>query len=91
MRIVYFLTKFATATVLFIPTLLLIGLGFSMIYIPINSVFGHIDFYGLYQTDSFIEVTFIYFLAGVIWVGILHGVNYTVALSAKIATRFLCR
>ncbi len=90
-RVTYFLLKVFYSIVLAIPILLLLGLGFSMIYIPIDSVFGHINFYNLYQTDSFIEVIFIYFLAGIAWIGLLHLINLSVLLSSKMAVRFLCR
>ena len=91
LRIAYFTLKIFYSIPLLIPMLLLVGLGFSMIYIPIESVFGHINFYNLYQTDSFIEMIFIYFLASIAWVGLLHLINMSVVLSSKMAVRFLCR
>jgi hypothetical protein len=90
-RLIYFLLKIFYSIVFLIPTLLLLALGFSMVYIPIDSVFGHINFYNLYQTDSFIEVIFIYFMAGIAWIGLLHLVTISVNLSSKMAIRFLCR
>lgn len=91
LRVAYFASKIFYSIVLTIPMSLLLGLSFSMIYIPVDSVFGHINFFNLYQTDSYIEVVFIYFVAIIIWVGFIHLINKSVLLSSKMAKSFLCR
>lgn len=91
LRVAYFSSKVFYSIVLALPMGLFLALSFSMIYIPIDSVFGHINFYNLYQTDSYIEVIFIYFVAIVVWVGIIHLINMSVTLSSKMAKSFLCR
>ncbi len=91
MRVLYFSLKLFYSIILLIPISIFLGIGFSMIYIPIDSVFGRISFYGYYETDSFIEVIFFYFLASIVLIGLLHLVRYSVTLSSKMATRFLCR
>jgi len=91
LRVAYFASKIFYSIVLTIPMGLLLGLSFSMVYIPVDSVFGHINFFNLYQTDSYIEVVFIYFVAIVIWVGFIHLIHKSVLLSSKMAKSFLCR
>ena len=91
LRVGYFFSKIFYSTILALPMAILLGLSFSMIYIPIDSIFGHINFFNLYQTDSYIEVIFIYFVAIIIWVGIIHLINMSVVLSSKVAKSFLCR
>lgn len=91
LRVAYFFSKIFYSLILAIPMAILIALSFSMIYIPIDSIFGHINFFNLFQTDSYIEVIFIYFVAIVIWVGIIHLINMSVVLSSKMVKSFLCR
>lgn len=91
LRVAYFSLKVFYSIVLAIPMVLFLGLSFSMIYFPVHSVFGHINFFNLFQTDSYIEVIFIYFVAIVIWVGIIHLINMSVILSTKMVKSFLCR
>lgn len=90
-RIAYFIFKFFYSIVLALPIFLLLSLSFSMIYIPVDSVFGHINFFNLYQTDSYIEVVFIYFIAIIAWVGLIHLINISVFLSSKMTKHYLCR
>lgn len=91
LRVAYFLLKIFYSIVLAIPMILLLGLSFLMVYVPVDSVFGHINLFNFYQTDSYIEVVFIYFVAIVVWVGLIHLIRISVELSAKMAKCFLCR
>lgn len=91
LRVSYFLSKIFYSIVLAIPMILLLALSFSMVYLPVDSVFGHINFFNIYKTDSYIEVVFIYFVSIIIWVGFIHLINMSVLLSSKVAKNFLCR
>ncbi len=71
-RLIYFIIKPIYIIPFIIPALIFLLMGATLIYMPINSVFGHISFYGLYSTDSFLEVIFFYFLSFIIIVGLLH-------------------
>jgi hypothetical protein len=90
-RIAYFLSKPIVSVIFSIPLFTFMGLIFTMIYTPIKSVFGHIQLYDFYKTDSFIEVIFFYFISFIIAIGLIHLIVYSVKLSAKIATVFLSR
>ncbi len=90
-RISYFLLKIFWRILFAVPTAALILLTSLLIYTPVNSVFGHINIYSLYQTDSFIEVIFIFFICILIWVGLLHFINYLIRISAQLLRHFFCR
>ncbi|PKP34040.1 MAG: hypothetical protein CVU00_08570 [Bacteroidetes bacterium HGW-Bacteroidetes-17] len=90
-RIGYFSLKLFWRSIFAIPGLFLITLSGLLIYTPVNSVFGHIDIYSFYQTDSFIEVILIFFVCIIIWVSILHLINYLFTISAHILKFFFCR
>ena len=90
-RISYFLLKIFWRIIFAIPTAVLISLTSLLVYTPINSVFGHINIYKLFQTDSFIEVIFIFFICILVWVGLLHFINYLIGLSAQLLKHFFCR
>ena len=90
-RLAYFLVK----PILIIPysicAFVFIGLASTMIYMPIKSVFGHIDFFGIYTTDSFIEVIFIYFMSFIALVGLLKLNSALMKSFGTISRRFLSR
>ena len=90
-RLSYFSLKIFWRCLFSIPTLLLIALSSLLIYTPINSVFGHINIYHLFQTDSFIEVILIFFISLLVWVGLLHFIKYLFRISAQILKHFFCR
>ncbi len=90
-RINYFLLKIFWRIIFSIPSIGLIILTSLIIYTPVNSVFGHINIYRLYQTDSFIEVIIIFFICILIWVGLLHFINYLIRISSQILKYFFCR
>jgi hypothetical protein len=90
-RIAYFLLKPIVSVIFSIPLFAFIGLVFTMVYTPIKSIFGHIQLYDFYKTDSFIEVIFFYFISFIITISLIHLIVYSVKLSAKMATVFLSR
>lgn len=90
-RISYFLLKIFWRILFAIPTASLILLTSLLIYTPINSVFGRINIYSLYQTDSFIEVILIFFICILIWVGLLHFIHYLIKVSSRLLKHFFCR
>lgn len=90
-RIAYFLLKIFWRILFAIPSFTLITLTSLLIYTPVNSVFGRINIYQLYQTDSFIEVIMIFFVCILIWVAILHFINYLIKVSTRILNHFFCR
>ncbi len=90
-RISYFLLKIFWRSLFAIPSIVLIGLTSLLIYTPVNSVFGHIKIYKLYQTDSYIEVIMIFFVCIIIWVGLLQFINYLIRISTRILNYFFCR
>lgn len=90
-RISYFLLKIFWRILFAIPAAALIGLSSLLIYTPINSVFGRINIYSFYQTDSFIEVILIFFICILIWVGLLHFIKYLIHISSRLLKHFFCR
>ncbi len=90
-RISYFLLKIFWRILFAVPTAALILLTSLLIYTPVNSVFGRINIYSLYQTDSFIEVILIFFICILIWVGLLHFINYLISVSSRLLRHFFCR
>ena len=90
-RISYFLLKIFWRILFSLPSIGLILLTSLIIYTPVNSIFGHINIYKLYQTDSFIEVIIIFFICIIIWVGLLHFINYLIRISSQILKYFFCR
>lgn len=71
-RLIYFIIKPIYIIPFILPALIFLLMGVTLIYMPINSVFGHINLFGLYSTDSFIEVIFAYFVSFIFIVGLLH-------------------
>lgn len=90
-RISYFLLKIFWRIIFGIPTVVLIVLTSLLIYTPVNSVFGRIKIYTVYQTESFIEVTIIFFVCIIIWIALLNFINYLTFLSSKILKQFFSR
>ena len=75
-RILYFLLQpFLGIVSLSLLTLVTI-LALMMIYTPVSAMFGHIQIFNLYQTDSFVEAIFAFFIGFVILAGLLHAINY---------------
>ena len=90
-RLLYFVIKPIYLIPFIIPAFLFLLIASTLIYMPIRSVFGHIDFFGYYTTDSFIEVIFVYFISAILLVGILHLNNATIKVSCIITKKFLSR
>lgn len=70
---------------------ILIALAILMVYTPVNAMFGHIKIFSFYQTDSFIEAVFAFFIGFIIWAVLLHLVNYWVNLLNKLFTGLIGR
>lgn len=90
-RFIYFGLKPFIALLYGLPLFLFLGIIVTMVYAPISSVFGKIRFYSWYETDSFIEVVFIYFVSFITAVSLLHAMRYMIKLSSKITRSFLSR
>ena len=90
-RLFYFFIKPIISVVFSIPVLSFLTLITSMVYIPISSVFDKISFFGLYETDEFIEVIFIYFISFIILVSFIHLILWACGLSVKFSKLFLSR
>ena len=90
-RLAYFLVKPVVIIPYSICAFAFIALASTMIYMPIKSVFGHIDFFGIYTTDSFIEVIFIYFMSFIALVGLLKLNSAFMKSFGTISRRFLSR
>ncbi|MDZ7741425.1 MAG: sensor domain-containing protein [Bacteroidota bacterium] len=66
-------------------------LALLMVYTPVTGMFGHIQIFNLYQTDSFVEAIFAFFIGFVILAGLLHVVNYWIKLIGKFSISFTGR
>ncbi len=90
-RLLYFLLQ----PILGIISISLLGmiaiLALLMIYTPVTAIFGYIQIFNLYQTDSFVEAIFAFFIGFVILAGLLHLLNYWVKLIESISTSFTGR
>lgn len=90
-RLFYFIIKPIYIIPFIIPAFLFLLLSVTLIYMPLRSVFGSIDFFGFYSTKSFIEVIFFYFVSAVLLVGIFHLNDITTKASCGISKKFLSR
>ncbi len=83
--------KLLLSLVSFAIPLILAGLSFMLIYTPFNAMFGHIRIFSFYQTDSFIEAIFVFFIGIFIWIGIINLINLWTAFVLKVTKYFLGR
>jgi len=72
----YLLLKFPLGIISIIVPLIFLALTFLMVYFPIISVFGKINVFNFYYTESYIEVVFVFFCATVLWFGLLNVINW---------------
>lgn len=90
-RILYFIIKPIFIIPFIIPAFAFLLILATLVIMPLKSVFGHINFFGFFTTDSFIELIFFYFLSAIFLVAILHLNNAATKASCSITKKFLSR
>ena len=84
-RLWYFLLQ-PFLGIISLALLCMIGvLAILMAYTPVTAMFGHIQIFNFYQTDSFIEAIFAFFIGFVILALLLHVVNYWIKFISSIS------
>lgn len=89
--LLYHFVKFGLSLLLFLLPFILVGFGLMLIYAPFKAMFGHIQIFTWYQTDSFIEAIFIFFIGLILWMGIINLINAMTWLLIKASKHFLGR
>jgi Putative sensor len=69
----------------------LVGLTVLLVYTPVNAMFGHIEIFSFYKTDSFIEAVFVFFIGFILWSLILNLLNYWVKTMKEVTLRLTNR
>ncbi len=72
----YLILKFPLGIISVIVPVVFLLLSFFMLYIPLNSVFGKISVFNFFTTESFIEATFAFFGATILWFSLLNIINW---------------
>ena len=89
--ILYLLLKLPFGIVSLILPVLLFILTALLSYTPYNAVFGKIDIFGVYQTESFIEAIFFFFFCIMFWIGLLNLINWLASVSGGFTKKMLGR
>lgn len=85
----YLILKFPLGIISVIVPVVFLLLSFFMLYIPLNSVFGKINVFNFFTTESFIEATFSFFGAVIIWFLLLNVINWFSLVLRQIPQKML--
>ncbi len=83
----YFFCRFLLSIVHFVVFCILVSMTAIMIITPVNAMFGHIRIFN-FTTDLFIEAIFIFFIAIVLWIGIVNLINFWMKITEKTGSFF---
>ena len=85
----YLILKFPLGIISVIIPVVFLLLSFFMVYIPINSVFGKINVFNIFTTESFIEATFAFFGATILWFSLLNIINWFSSFIKRFSQKML--
>lgn len=85
----YLILKFPLGIISVIVPVVFLSLSFFMLYIPLNSVFGKIRVFNFFTTESFIEATFAFFGATILWFSLLNIINWLSLVLKRFSKKML--